>query len=453
MQPQTPDSIAAQLLKNFKGQHVGLLAPLVSNRKGVYTELADWARPRGYTHLRVDGEFLPTTGFPRIDRFKEHSIELPVASLDVLPSEETALRQALAKALEHGKGVVHVLSELTGLRGAMMAGAPTGGIGRAHVFSTLRACPVCSTSYAELDPRLFSYNSKHGWCPDCVGTGVKLTKEQRKVYDDSVMAADQKGREQTFAEPEVEDVADAVCPTCEGTRLNATARAVLFGATVGEGGIGITQLARMSVTDIRIWFESLRSTGREAEIARDLVPEIRSRLEFLEEVGLGYLTLDRGAPTLSGGEAQRIRLAAQLGSNLQGVCYVLDEPTIGLHARDNQILLDALHKLGDKGNTLVVVEHDEDTIRRADHIIDIGPSAGKRGGRLVAEGTVADIEARGRFADRPLPARCDQASAAAAAPGAGARARRARLAHGARRRPAQPAGRDGRRCRCIGWWR
>ncbi|RZL87183.1 MAG: excinuclease ABC subunit UvrA, partial [Variovorax sp.] len=397
VQPQTPDSIAAQLLRHFKGQHIGLLAPLVSNRKGVYTELADWARPRGYTHLRVDGGFLPTTGFPRIDRFKEHSIELPVASLDVLPENEALLRESLAKALEHGKGVVHVLSELTGLKAAMMAGAPTTGIGRVQVFSTLRACPVCSTSYAELDPRLFSYNSKHGWCPDCVGTGVKLTKDQRKVYDDSVLADDQKGREQTFAEPEAEDVGDTVCPTCAGTRLNATARAVGFGATLadGTGGIGITEIARMSVTDIRRWFEGLALAGRDAEIARDLVPEIRSRLEFLEEVGLGYLTLDRGAPTLSGGEAQRIRLAAQLGSNLQGVCYVLDEPTIGLHARDNRILLNALHKLGDKGNTLVVVEHDEDTIRRADHIIDIGPSAGKRGGRLVAEGSVADIEAAG----------------------------------------------------------
>ncbi|MDM0042503.1 excinuclease ABC subunit UvrA [Variovorax sp. J22G21] len=397
VRPQTPDSIAAQLLKTFKGQHIGLLAPLVSNRKGVYTELADWARPRGYTHLRVDGGFLPTLNFPRIDRFKEHSIELPVASLDVLPENETPLREALARALEHGKGVVHVLSELTGLKAAMMAGAPTTGIGRVQVFSTLRACPICSTSYAELDPRLFSYNSKHGWCPDCVGTGVKLTKDQRKVYDDSVLADDQKGREQTFAEPEAEDVGDTVCPTCEGTRLNATARAVGFGASVadGMGGVGITEIARMSVTDIRKWFEGLALVGRDAEIARDLVPEIKSRLEFLEEVGLGYLTLDRGAPTLSGGEAQRIRLAAQLGSNLQGVCYVLDEPTIGLHARDNQILLNALHKLGDKGNTLVVVEHDEDTIRRADHIIDIGPSAGKRGGRLVAEGSVADIQAAG----------------------------------------------------------
>jgi excinuclease ABC subunit A len=155
--------------------------------------------------------------------------------------------------------------------------------------------------------------------------------------------------------------------------------------------VGITDIARLSVTDIRKWVDKLAMTGRDADIARDLLPEIKSRLEFLEQVGLNYLTLDRGAPTLSGGEAQRIRLAAQLGSNLQGVCYVLDEPTIGLHARDNQILLNALHLLSDKGNTLVVVEHDEDTIRRADHIIDIGPSAGKRGGRLMAEGSVKNI--------------------------------------------------------------
>ncbi|RZJ60724.1 MAG: excinuclease ABC subunit A, partial [Acidovorax sp.] len=389
VQPQTPESIAAQLLTQFRGQHIGLLAPLVMNRKGVYTELADWARPRGFTHLRVDGNFLPTTNFPRIDRFKEHTIELPVASIDVSPDNEALLRESLAQALTHGKGVVHVLSSIADLAAAMEGGHSTAGIGHLQAYSTKRACPVCAMSYAELDPRLFSYNSKHGWCPDCVGTGVKLTKEQRKVFDDSVQDDKEKGREQTFAEPEVEDLQDTACATCHGTRLNATARAVKF------AGVGITDIAAMSVTDVRRWVESLRADGgmsvREADIARDLVPEIQSRLEFLEEVGLSYLTLDRGAPTLSGGEAQRIRLAAQLGSNLQGVCYVLDEPTIGLHARDNQILLNALHKLGDKGNTLVVVEHDEDTIRRADHIIDIGPSAGKRGGRLVAQGSVADI--------------------------------------------------------------
>jgi excinuclease ABC subunit A len=392
VQPQTPDSILAQLMTQFKGQHIGLLAPLVVNRKGVYTELAEWARPRGYTHLRVDGDFLPTQAFPRIDRFKEHNIELPVASLDVSPAQETALRQALTKTLEHGKGVVHVLSDLDGLREAMFSGESTARIGQHRVFSTLRACPACDTSYAELDPRLFSYNSKHGWCPDCVGTGVKLSKDERKVFDDSVRDDKDKGREQTFAEPEIEDLANVACPSCEGTRLNATARAVRLGAAPGQGW-RITDIASLSVSDVRQWVQKLHLTGRDADIARDLVPEIQSRLEFLEEVGLGYLTLDRGAPTLSGGEAQRIRLAAQLGSNLQGVCYVLDEPTIGLHARDNQILLNALQSLSDKGNTLVVVEHDEDTIRRADHIIDIGPSAGKRGGRLVAEGSVADITA------------------------------------------------------------
>ncbi len=385
VQPQTAERIAAQLMREFKGQHIGLMSPLVMNRKGVYTELADWARPRGYTHLRVDGHFLPTNGFPRLDRFKEHTIELPVASLEVSAQNETALRQALTTALEHGKGVVHVLSQLDGLREAMEAGAETNSIGRLDVYSTKRACPVCDTSYAELDPRLFSYNSKHGWCPDCVGTGVKLNKDQRKVLDDSVRDDKEKGREQTFAEPDVDDLVDVACPTCDGTRLNATARAVKF------AGVGITDIARLSVTEIRKWVETLAMSGRDADIARDLLPEIKSRLEFLEQVGLNYLTLDRGAPTLSGGEAQRIRLAAQLGSNLQGVCYVLDEPTIGLHARDNQILLNALHLLSDKGNTLVVVEHDEDTIRRADHIIDIGPSAGKRGGRLMGEGSVKDI--------------------------------------------------------------
>ncbi len=388
VEPQTAESIAAQLLGSYRGQPIGLLAPLVVNRKGLYTELADWARPRGHTHLRVDGEFLPTTGFPRLDRFREHTIELPVASLEVSADDEQALRAHLSRALELGKGVVHVLTGIDGLQDALEQGLPTAGIGEVQVFSTRRACPVCATSYAELDPRLFSYNSKHGWCPECVGTGVQLTRAQRAVLDDSPAAArDHRGREQSFAEPEVEDLAEAACPACAGTRLNPVARAVRF------AGRAITEVARLSVSEVRAWIAGLELSGREAEIARDLIPEIEGRLDFLEEVGLSYLTLDRGAPTLSGGEAQRIRLAAQLGSNLQGVCYVLDEPTIGLHARDNGILLNALQQLGDKGNTLVVVEHDEETIRRAEHLIDIGPGAGTRGGRLVAEGSVADLEA------------------------------------------------------------
>ncbi|MFN3566987.1 MAG: excinuclease ABC subunit UvrA, partial [Burkholderiaceae bacterium] len=241
----------------------------------------------------------------------------------------------------------------------------------------------------EPDPRLFSYNSKHCWCPDCYGTGLKLPG-----FD-----ADQTGEEIWWnAWYEGETVP---CETCHGQRLNRVALAVKW------QGRSIAELAAGSVAEAKKLFASLALEGREEAIARDVLAEIRSRLDFLEEVGLGYLALDRAAPTLSGGEAQRIRLAAQLGSNLQGVCYVLDEPTIGLHPRDNRILLDALARLRGRGNTLVVVEHDEDTIRRAEHVIDIGPGAGVRGGRVVAQGTVDEVIASGesitgRYLEQPL---------------------------------------------------
>ena len=256
-------------------------------------------------------------------------------------------------------------------------------------FSTKRACPSCGTSFPEPDPRLFSYNSKHGWCASCFGTGLKL----------SGFDAEQSGEEvwwNAWFEGEA-----APCESCHGARLNPTALAVRF------RGQSIAELTHGAVADARAFFDALALNGREAEIARDALAEIRSRLSFLEEVGLGYLALDRAAPTLSGGEAQRIRLAAQLGSNLQGVAYILDEPTIGLHPRDNRILLDALQKLEAKGNTLVVVEHDEDTIRRAAHLIDIGPAAGVRGGRVVAQGSVDDLmaapeSATGAFLRTPL---------------------------------------------------
>jgi excinuclease ABC subunit A len=178
VRPQTPDSIVAQIMKRYRGQHIGLMAPLVMNRKGVYTELADWARPRGYSHLRVDGNFLPTTGFPRIDRFKEHTIELPVCDLDITPANETLLREKLAQGAGTRQGRAARAGAAGRPEGAFLNGiGKHDAIGKVEVFSTLRACPVCATSYPELDPRLFSYNSKHGWCPDCVGTGVKLTRD------------------------------------------------------------------------------------------------------------------------------------------------------------------------------------------------------------------------------------------------------------------------------------
>jgi excinuclease ABC subunit A len=387
--PQSFDTIVAQVMRESKGQHIGVLAPMVVNRKGVYTDLAKWAAARGHTHLRVDGRFLPTAKFPRIERFKEHTIELPVADLVVRPEREERMRSAIATALEHGHGVVTIVSSLARLEDAIRSGE-WGPALEQKSFSTKRACPSCGTSFPEPDPRLFSYNSKHGWCPGCFGTGLKLTG-----FDE-----EQSGEEiwwNAWYEGEA-----TPCPSCDGKRLNETALAVHFRSK------SIAELAEMPVDTARAYFQELRLGGREAEIARDALAEIRSRLAFLEEVGLGYLALGRAAPTLSGGEAQRIRLAAQLGSNLQGVAYVLDEPTIGLHPRDNRILLDALAKLEAKGNTLVVVEHDEDTIRRARHLIDIGPAAGVRGGRVVAQGSVDDLMAApesttGAWLRSPLP--------------------------------------------------
>ncbi|CAM5294412.1 excinuclease ABC subunit UvrA [Eoetvoesiella caeni] len=378
VEPQSADQIAAQLLRDYKGRHIGLLAPLVSARKGYYTDLAKWASGKGHTHLRVDGEFIATAAWPRLDRYKEHTIELPVADLVVDAGHELPLREAIRSALEHGHGSMSVLLDLTAQNGSTETLDERREAGLASNteqihFSVKRACPCCGTSFPEPDPRMFSYNSKHGWCTSCFGTGLQL-----KDFD-----AEQTG-EETAWNAWYEGEA-AVCQSCDGERLNPMARAFLWRDR------SIAQLAGLSISDAQTFFAGLVSRGREVEIARDILTEIRGRLNFMQEVGLGYLALDRAAPTLSGGEAQRIRLAAQLGSNLQGVCYVLDEPTIGLHPRDNQILLNALSQLEGNGNTLVVVEHDEDTIRRASHVIDIGPGAGIRGGRVVAQGTVQDI--------------------------------------------------------------
>ncbi|WMD18408.1 excinuclease ABC subunit UvrA [Achromobacter seleniivolatilans] len=383
VEPQNTDQIVARLLRDHKGVHIGLLAPLVTARKGYYTDLAKWAGSKGHSHLRVDGEFIPVAPWPRLDRYKEHTIELPVADVVVDPANEAGLRAAVKSALENGQGVMSVVWPVNKLHEALNSE-----LQQQH-FSVKRACPSCGTSFPEPDPRLFSYNSKHGWCTGCFGTGLQL-----QGFDE-----EQTG-EETAWNAWYEGEAKA-CTQCDGQRLNRVARAVRWRDK------SIAELASLPVSDAHTFFTGLVARGREGEIARDILTEIRGRLNFMQEVGLNYLALDRAAPTLSGGEAQRIRLAAQLGSNLQGVCYVLDEPTIGLHPRDNRILLNALARLEENGNTLVVVEHDEDTIRRASHVIDIGPGAGIRGGRVVAEGTVQDLmdapeSITGRYLKTPL---------------------------------------------------
>ncbi|MDO5667505.1 MAG: excinuclease ABC subunit UvrA [Alcaligenaceae bacterium] len=385
VEPQRPDQILAHIMSHHRGQRIGVMAPLIIARKGYYTDLAKWADNRGYTHLRVDNEFIPVSPWPRLDRNQEHTIELPVLDIVVDPANEIELREALNTAITHGQGQLSILFELD----------PEKPLTPEHLsqkhFSIKRACPSCSRSFPEPDPRLFSYNSKHGWCESCFGTGLKL-----KDFNEELS-----GEESAWLNRETEED-DSVCPSCDGARINEIARHIIWQK------LPIHKLSEYSIDDLEEFFLSVQMSEREQQIARDVLQEIRSRLKFMRNVGLNYLSLDRAAPTLSGGEAQRIRLAAQLGSNLQGVCYVLDEPTIGLHPRDNQILLNALSHLEGNGNTLVVVEHDEDTIKRAQHIIDMGPGAGSRGGRVIAQGSYEDIlnapeSLTGEFLRNPMP--------------------------------------------------
>ena len=258
------------------------------------------------------------------------------------------------------------------------------------VHSTERVCPQCGRSFEALDPKNFSYNSPQGWCPRCRGFGelFYLPEVDRGARADAI-------EESWYGWQEGER---EICPDCGGARLNPLARAVRL--TSAECGVRSAEFRRaptidtfgqMPVAAADGFFRRIRFEARAALIARDILPEIRERLKFLREVGLGYLQLGRGVPTLSGGEAQRIRLAAQLGSNLSGVLYILDEPTIGLHARDNEQLLAALDKLKARGNSVLVVEHDEATMRRADYIIDLGPGPGVHGGEVVAAGTLAEL--------------------------------------------------------------
>jgi excinuclease ABC subunit A len=379
IEAQTLDAILARLLREHRGRRIQLLAPLVKGRKGYYTELAKWALGKGFSHLRVDGVMTPTADWPRLQRFREHNIELPVGEVTVTARVEGELRAMLERAVALGKGAVQVVSDAIGRR----RGAS--GV----VYSTRRACARCGRSFAELDPRLFSFNSKHGWCERCYGTGLVLPGFDEEQTGEEIWWT------QWWEGPE------RVCAACRGKRLRPEALAVRFADR------SIDELSALSVGAAGRFFGRLRLRGRAAAIARDILPEIQARLAFLSQVGLGYLSLDRSAPTLSGGEAQRLRLASQLGSNLRGVCYILDEPTIGLHPHDHRKLLDTLERLEAKGNTVVVVEHDEATIRRAEHIVDLGPGAGRHGGQVVAEGTLGDLvrnpeSVTGRYLRQPL---------------------------------------------------
>jgi len=348
-----------------------LFAPLVRGRKGHHQPLQVWAEEHGYALMRIDGAITPVSEFRKLDRFREHDVEVGIVSITLpnkrtgklearLGKQQVALEQALDDALRIG-------------RGACMLADAQGKVLR--WFSITRTDPATGEAFPDLDPKHFSWNSARGWCDTCFGHG--------SLHD--WMRTDERftALPKRFADGDT-------CPTCDGQRLNPLALSVYIHLKDGRK-LNLPQLLQLEPDALLAALHALELDARGRAIAAELIPEVTERLRFMGTVGLKYLSLDRATNTLSGGEAQRIRLAAQLGSNLSGVLYVLDEPSIGLHARDNARLIESLQKLRHKGNTLLVVEHDAETMRAADHIIDLGPGAGIHGGRLLAGGTLDDL--------------------------------------------------------------
>lgn len=327
---QSPTRIARSVKKRYRNRPAAVLAPKVMGKRGFHKDILAQARKKGYTEARIDGTMTRLEKHMALSRYQEHTIEIVVGHI---PGPDT--EELIDSALQEGNKTLIVVDEAGG----------------EETFSQHGTCPICGYGLQAIDPRRFSFNSRHGACPGCDGLGEVGHGRQRTI-----------------------------CQRCGGSRLRPEALAVKM------NGYTIWDMVQRPLGQTASILEALSIPGDKKPIAEPLVSEILARLGFLQRLGLSYLSLSRSGDTLSGGEAQRVRLAAQLGSNLTGVCYILDEPTIGLHARDHEMLLGALQELRDRGNSILVVEHDEETIRRADHLIDLGPGAGQDGGRLVAAG-------------------------------------------------------------------
>jgi excinuclease ABC subunit A len=452
IKPQSAAQIVTEVLKQQAGKRIQVLAPLIQGRIGTYEELFNRLKKSGYSRVRVDGQVVDLDRKIKLDRYKKHVIDAVIDRIEVTAAGRERVADSVETALKESRGLVLVL--------------PEGEKGAERLYSEHSACAHCGLSLPEIEPRLFSFNSPYGACPECDGLGVKLEVAEDLVvpdpslsirdgalqawsdpvttrtnrwkkswagyYDEilsgvckrhhipldkpwrSLSRAQQKSllyggvdhrspwgtkdrefegvinnlhrrykeSESEFVKEEVRDrfMRSRVCPSCKGARLRAEALPV----TVADKSI--VDVTRMSVQQAHGFFDGLTLSDRDRFVSKQVLKEIQSRLSFLMNVGLDYVTLDRESATLAGGEAQRIHLATQIGSGLVGVLYVLDEPTIGLHPRDNERLLTTLQHLRDIGNTLVVVEHDEETIRAADWIVDLGPGAGVHGGEIVVSG-------------------------------------------------------------------
>lgn len=399
----TDDQILDLILREYAGQKVLILAPMVNNRKGHYKELFETIRRKGFLHVRVDGEVQEIYSGMKLDRYKNHTIEAVVDRLKLRSSEVQEfsssdedlkrLRASVDQAMRMGDGVMAMCVVQNG------SGVQNSSALSLRYFSRHLMCPTTGMSYAEPAPHTFSFNSPQGWCPTCRGLGrVKGGDEAKRQLGDEELDNIIKDDENWYTrileymqqpedEKEEKEETWCECPACKGQRLSREALSFRIADK------NIAELSAMDITDLRAWLMNVpaKLSNKQRAIAEPIIKEIISRLGFMLSVGLSYLSLSRSSDSLSGGENQRIRLATQVGSKLVNVLYILDEPSIGLHQRDNQRLIDSLKQLRDMGNSVIVVEHDEDMMRQADYIIDIGPKAGRLGGHIVFEGTPAEL--------------------------------------------------------------
>ena len=424
------EQIVSLIMENYRDRKCYLMAPLVKGRKGHYKELLEQLRKRGYTQVRIDGELQELNMVSTLDRYKPHFIELIVDRLKPSAKDEKRIKDSVMSALNHGKGSLAVMDMETG---------------QVQHYSKHLVCPDTGISLAEPAPHSFSFNSPQGYCPHCKGLGIIVDvnidmiipdrsvsvadggivplgkiRETKKfdiirsiarkysfsLYDpiedlpeeivsllvfgsDELFRVGEGGSSEMVAYPGiVGDINEKItCPVCNGTRLNKeTTYFKIDGKTISE-------VSAMEIGQLQQWFNTLDGVfgNRENAIARDILKELKDRISFLMDVGLEYLSLNRATASLSGGESQRIRLATQIGSKLVNVLYILDEPSIGLHQRDNRKLIASLKKLRDEGNSVMVVEHDAETMMEADWLIDVGPGAGEEGGRICYNGPVSEI--------------------------------------------------------------
>ena len=424
------EQIVSLIMENYKDRKCYLMSPLVKGRKGHYKELLEQLRKRGYTQVRIDGELKDLNEITALDRYKPHFIDLVVDRLKPAAKDEKRIKSSVMSALNHGKGSMAIMDMETG---------------QVNHYSKHLVCPDTGISLAEPAPHSFSFNSPQGYCPHCKGLGIIVDvnidtvipdrsisiadggiiplgkiRETKKfdiirsiarkysfsLYDpiedlpDEIISLIVFGSDELFRVGEgassemvsfpgiVGDIHEKItCPVCNGTRLNKeTTYFKIDGKTISE-------VAAMEIGQLQQWFDTLHDVfgKRESTIARDILKELKDRVSFLMDVGLDYLSLDRATSSLSGGESQRIRLATQIGSKLVNVLYILDEPSIGLHQRDNRKLIASLKKLRDEGNSVMVVEHDAETMMAADWLVDVGPGAGEEGGRICYNGPVSEI--------------------------------------------------------------